>query len=44
MALIVATFWKQQMTMRARQKDRHATNPAFSTRRLKLGTFQTNLD
>ncbi len=32
------------MTMRARQKDRCETNPAFSTRRLKLGTFQTNLD
>ena len=30
--------------MRARQQDRHKTNPAFSTRRLKLGTFQTNLD
>lgn len=30
--------------MRARQKDRRETNPAFSTRRLKLGTFQTNLD
>src|SRR5262245_42225047 len=26
------------------QRDRHETNPAFSTRRLKLGTFQTNLD
>jgi dimethylsulfone monooxygenase len=32
------------MTMRERQKDRNRTNPAFSTRRLKLGTFQTNLD
>ena len=32
------------MTMRARQKDRTQTNPALSTRRLKLGTFQTNLD
>src|ERR1043165_291758 len=32
------------MTMRARQKDRLRTNPAFSTRRLKLGPFQTNLD
>ena len=32
------------MTMRERQKDRHETNPALSTRRLKLGTFQTNLD
>ena len=30
--------------MRARQKDRRETNPALSTRRLKLGTFQTNLD
>jgi FMNH2-dependent dimethyl sulfone monooxygenase len=30
--------------MRASQQDRHKTNPAFSTRRLKLGTFQTNLD
>ena len=30
--------------MRARQRDRRETNPAFSTRRLKLGTFQTNLD
>src|SRR5215203_4524694 len=32
------------MTMRERQRDRQTTNPAFSTRRLKLGTFQTNLD
>ena len=32
------------MTMRDRQKDRQRTNPALSTRRLKLGTFQTNLD
>jgi dimethylsulfone monooxygenase len=33
------------MTARAsRQKDRRETNPAFNTRRLKLGTFQTNLD
>src|SRR3569833_3902216 len=32
------------MTIRARQQDRVATNPALSTRRLKLGTFQTNLD
>src|SRR3954469_4394035 len=32
------------MTMRARQKDRLQSNPALSTRRLKLGTFQTNLD
>jgi FMNH2-dependent dimethyl sulfone monooxygenase len=30
--------------MRARQQDRQKTNPALSTRRLKLGTFQTNLD
>ena len=30
--------------MRARQKDRRETNPAMSPRRLKLGTFQTNLD
>src|SRR5712691_11292469 len=28
----------------SRQKDRHETNPALSTRKLKLGTFQTNLD
>ncbi len=26
------------------QKDRRAANPAFGTRKLKLGTFQTNLD
>jgi FMNH2-dependent dimethyl sulfone monooxygenase len=32
------------MTMRARQKDRLETNPAFNGRKLKLGTFQTNLD
>jgi alkanesulfonate monooxygenase SsuD/methylene tetrahydromethanopterin reductase-like flavin-dependent oxidoreductase (luciferase family) len=30
--------------MHSQQQDRHRTNPAFSTRRLKLGTFQTNLD
>src|SRR5947209_11152853 len=30
--------------MRPRQKNRTETNPALSTRRLKLGTFQTNLD
>lgn len=30
--------------MRERQRDRQTTNPALSTRRLKLGTFQTNLD
>ena len=28
----------------SRQKDRRETNPALSTRKLKLGTFQTNLD
>jgi dimethylsulfone monooxygenase len=27
-----------------RQQDRRETNPALSTRKLKLGTFQTNLD
>lgn len=32
------------MDIRPRQRDRTETNPAFSTRRLKLGTFQTNLD
>jgi alkanesulfonate monooxygenase SsuD/methylene tetrahydromethanopterin reductase-like flavin-dependent oxidoreductase (luciferase family) len=32
------------MQIRARQKDRTETNPALSSRRLKLGTFQTNLD
>jgi dimethylsulfone monooxygenase len=31
-------------TSASRQKDRRETNPALSTRRLKLGTFQTNLD
>src|ERR1700721_704153 len=30
--------------MRAQQKDRRNTNPAFGGRKLKLGTFQTNLD
>jgi alkanesulfonate monooxygenase SsuD/methylene tetrahydromethanopterin reductase-like flavin-dependent oxidoreductase (luciferase family) len=30
--------------MKKHQKDRLESNPAFSTRRLKLGTFQTNLD
>lgn len=30
--------------MKTFQRDRRETNPAFSTRRLKLGTFQTNLD
>src|SRR5262249_22166216 len=28
----------------SRRRDRSETNPAFSSRRLKLGTFQTNLD
>jgi len=28
----------------SRQRDRRESNPAFSSRRLKLGTFQTNLD
>jgi dimethylsulfone monooxygenase len=28
----------------AQQRDRRESNPALSTRRLKLGTFQTNLD
>ena len=32
------------MPIRPRQRDRGETNPALSTRRLKLGTFQTNLD
>ena len=32
------------MTIPPRQRHRLETNPAFSTRRLKLGTFQTNLD
>src|SRR6516225_669052 len=33
------------MTPRStRQQDRSETNPAFSSRKLKLGTFQTNLD
>ncbi len=31
-------------TMTSRRRDRRETNPALSTRRLKLGTFQTNLD
>jgi dimethylsulfone monooxygenase len=30
--------------MKVQQKDRLATNPAFGSRKLKLGTFQTNLD
>jgi dimethylsulfone monooxygenase len=29
---------------RSMQQDRLGTNPVFSTRKLKLGTFQTNLD
>src|ERR1700731_2237915 len=33
------------MTARAiQQQDRGETNPAFSSRKLKFGTFQTNLD
>jgi dimethylsulfone monooxygenase len=28
----------------SRRRDRRESNPAFSSRRLKLGTFQTNLD
>src|SRR5436305_14283970 len=28
----------------SRRRDRRETNPAFSSRKLKLGTFQTNLD
>jgi alkanesulfonate monooxygenase SsuD/methylene tetrahydromethanopterin reductase-like flavin-dependent oxidoreductase (luciferase family) len=32
------------MPMTSRRKDRRETNPAFSRRKLKLGTFQTNLD
>ena len=34
------------MTLRGQptRKDRRESNPAFSTRKLKLGTFQTNLD
>jgi alkanesulfonate monooxygenase SsuD/methylene tetrahydromethanopterin reductase-like flavin-dependent oxidoreductase (luciferase family) len=30
--------------MTVRHRDRNESNPAFSTRKLKLGTFQTNLD
>jgi len=30
--------------MKDQQQDRGRTNPAFSSRKLKLGTFQTNLD
>src|ERR1700740_2227444 len=29
---------------RARQQDRREVNPALGSRKLKLGTFQTNLD
>src|SRR5262245_66668651 len=32
------------MTSGSLRRDRRETNPAFSTRKLKLGTFQTNLD
>jgi len=32
------------MTMKPQQKDRRETNPALGRRKLKLGTFQTNLD
>src|SRR5580658_9471418 len=32
------------MTLESYQKDRHDSNPAFGSRKLKLGTFQTNLD
>jgi alkanesulfonate monooxygenase SsuD/methylene tetrahydromethanopterin reductase-like flavin-dependent oxidoreductase (luciferase family) len=32
------------MVEEATRRDRHETNPCFSSRRLKLGTFQTNLD
>jgi len=32
------------MAQRPHQKDRRESNPAFGTRKLKLGTFQTNLD
>ncbi|MBM3529147.1 MAG: LLM class flavin-dependent oxidoreductase [Alphaproteobacteria bacterium] len=32
------------MPIRPRQRDRNESNPAFGARRLKLGTFQTNLD
>src|ERR1700739_4784733 len=32
------------MGARTHQKDRHKVNPALSSRKLKLGTFQTNLD
>src|SRR5262245_30853008 len=32
------------MASGGRRRDRRETNPAFSARKLKLGTFQTNLD
>src|ERR1700722_8108010 len=32
------------MTIKAHQKERRDSNPTFGSRRLKLGTFQTNLD
>jgi alkanesulfonate monooxygenase SsuD/methylene tetrahydromethanopterin reductase-like flavin-dependent oxidoreductase (luciferase family) len=32
------------MVVNACRRDRRETNPAFGSRRLKLGTFQTNLD
>src|SRR6201998_201764 len=32
------------MGARTHQKDRHKVNPALGSRKLKLGTFQTNLD
>ena len=32
------------MTIRPHQKDRRDVNPALGARKLKLGTFQTNLD
>src|SRR6202167_1749901 len=32
------------MTLKAHQKDRRESNPAFGNPKLKLGTFQTNLD
>ena len=34
----------QNPTARPYRRDRTATNPAFGPRKLKLGTFQTNLD
>jgi alkanesulfonate monooxygenase SsuD/methylene tetrahydromethanopterin reductase-like flavin-dependent oxidoreductase (luciferase family) len=32
------------MILRPHQRDRNESNPAFGARKLKLGTFQTNLD